>query len=358
MNKEKKYKYIKKFLTLENYNKHTYYTPKWMKIFKIPKSYKTEYAGKWNEDEVFQTCVEKIWDKLCIEDNFELQSIGDLDLIKNEEWKLELISALMNQIEYMVFNNTIIDSVNMNGFETGNITKGRVHSNFWYDEPYQKLWVIGFFTGKPLQDFIDLDWTQLATRQFIRDVAKVVMENFDEQLNGFVDENANVIADKITPIVLGELTDNFNELLNKDKDFISTQTSLQTLEEDNHLVHTKLIKEGNDWTTIAGEIYADSLEEVVSNVNRKTDERVPITDKYYAGDDENLIFPIVVGNAETGALLKYDDIQKKLTAGTNITIDGNNVISAKSDALTQDQFNAMFKVAYETFNLDSTRNKK
>lgn len=194
MNKEEKYIEIKKYLTLVNYNKHTYYTPKWMKVFTISKSYKTEYAGKWTDEEVFDTCVEKIWDKLLIENNYEIQVIKDLSLIENEEWKLELISSLMQQIEYMVFNNTIIDSVNMNGFDSANITKGRVHSNFWYDEPYQRLWVIGFFTAKSLQEFIDLDYSQLATRKFILKIAKLVMENFEEQLKDFVDENLQTIA--------------------------------------------------------------------------------------------------------------------------------------------------------------------
>lgn len=113
------------------------------------------------------------------------------------------------------------------------------------------------------------------------------------------------ISNKLPPLQ----PDNFNDLLVKDKDFISTQTSLQTLEEDNHLVHTKLIKTGNDWTTISGDIYADSLEEVVSNVNNKVDERVPITDKYYAGDDENLIYPIKIGKTDSTETYDFDKIK-------------------------------------------------
>lgn len=314
MNKENKYMYIKKFLNLENYNKHTYYTPKWMKIFKIPKSYKTEYAGKWNEDEVFQTCVEKIWDKLCIEDNFELQSIGDLDLIKNEEWKLELISALMNQIEYMVFNNTIIDSVNMNGYETGNITKGRVHSNFWYDEPYNKLWVIGFFTGKSLQDFIDLDWTPLATRKYIRDIAKLIMENFEDQFNGFVDENIETISTKVA----NELKTNQQFLTDLKDEFKNDKELLKYFEDTLEPIIYDKIK-----TDLPKD--EEFLNEILTHIPPMSTElfnELLIKDKSYVADKKAL--------------------EDRITILETLIKD-------------QNEFNKKFKLSYENFDLDTTK---
>jgi peptidoglycan hydrolase CwlO-like protein len=210
------YSTFKKFINIDNYNKHIFYNPTEFKIFILPKSEFQKYKKYSNQNEIttdqyteqfFNGILDKIIDRLNSDSGYKLLKLG-LDAFKEKStFFLLLCRAITMQLSQMVYDGSYNEKLTSASFSSSNGSAGFNASNdgFWYTQPHdilRNIGVIGTF-GQPSEfDPNDIDFEFVASREWTLEQLEalekqviITLTDMETQINNFQNEVNNRLND-------------------------------------------------------------------------------------------------------------------------------------------------------------------